>query len=265
MILNSTQLYGGPTSTGGSMKFLTIIVLASFTMPILANAADPRDISQEMMDQLTSLNVEVRDVTEKYQKKNRFKIERAALQRQAIEADLGSSFEQMIGQLDQVEIVVDKIINIGTKIWNILEKGKPVANYQKIPKATAVPQNITAWQQLEGWENPQSKYYEITYKNLYNIEVAKLVYKIIYLTNGSYKGQGKYIGYVSVEPQEFNTAYLYTFNVQAAVESVYNKGTSQDPLAGMIININWTVSTFLNKETQSYSYHIDGLGNFSAL
>ncbi len=249
------------------MKFLTIIVLASLAMPILANAADPRDISQEMMDQLTPLNVEVRDVTEKYQKKNRFKIEQAALQREAIEADLGvgGPFDQVIGQLNQVEIIVDKIINIGTKIWNVLEKGKPVANYQKMAKASAVPQNITAWQQLEGWKNPQSKYYEITYKNLYNVEVAKLVYKIIYLTNGSYKGQGKYIGYVSVEPQEFKTAYLYTFNVQAAVESVYNKGTSTNPLAGMIININWTVSTILKKETQSYSYHIDGLGNFSAL
>jgi len=246
------------------MKFLTIMVLTSLAMPILANAADPRDISKEMMDQLTPLNVEVRDVTEKYQKKNRFKLEQAVLLRQTVEASIGP-LDQVIGQLNQAEIIVDKIINIGTKIWNVLEKGKPVANYQKMAKASAVPQNITAWQQLEGWKNPQSKYYEILYKNVYGVEVAKLVYKIIYLTGGSFKGQGKYIGYVSVEPQEFKTAYLYTFNVQAAVESVYNKGTSQNPLAGMIININWTISTILKKETQSYSYHIDGLGNFSAL
>jgi hypothetical protein len=264
------QSYVGRTSTGGSMKFLTIMVLASLAMPILANAADPRDISKEMMDQLTPLNVEVRDVTEKYQKKNKFKLEQAVLQREAIQGDavnfpMGPGpLNQVIGQLNQAEIIVDKIINIGTKIWNVLEKGKPVASFRN-SKATAVPQNIIAWQQLEGWKNPQSKYYEITYKNLYNIEVAKLVYKIIYLTGGSYKGQGRYIGYVSVEPQEFKTAYLYTFNVQAAVESVYNKGTSQNPLAGMIININWTVSTILKTETQSYSYHIDGLGNFSAL
>ena len=245
------------------MKFLTIMVLASLALPILANAADPRDISQEMMDQLTPLNVEVRDVTEKYQKKNRFKIEQAALQREAIQAEVGP-LNHVIGQLTQAEIIVDKIINIGTKIWNVLEKGKPVASFRNA-KATAVPQNITAWQQLEGWKNPQSKYYEILYKNVYGVEVAKLVYKIIYLTGGSHKGTGKYIGYVSVEPQEFKTAYLYTFNVQAAVESVYNKGTSQNPLAGMIINVNWTVSTILKTETQSYSYHIDGLGNFSAL
>ncbi|AZZ38194.1 hypothetical protein CIK05_15760 [Bdellovibrio sp. qaytius] len=247
------------------MKFLTIIVLASLALPILANAADPRDISQEMMDQLTPLNVEVRDVTEKYQNKNKFKLEKSAYTSQATAGDIGvGPLNQVIGQLTQAEIIVDKIINIGTKIWTVLEKGKPVASFQKA-KANAVPQNITAWQQLEGWKSPQSKYYEITYKNVYGVEVAKLVYKIIYLSGGSYKGQGKYIGYVSVEPQEFKTAYMYTFNVQAAVESVYNKGTSENPLAGMIININWTVSTVLKTETQSYSYEIDGAGNFSAL
>lgn len=251
------------------MKFLTIMVLASLAIPILANAADPRDISQDMMNQLTPLNVEVRDVTEKYQKKNKFKLEQAALQSQAIDGAVNYQMApgplgQAIGQLNQVEVIVDKIINIGTKIWNVLEKGKPVASY-KNAKASAVPQNITAWQQLSGWKNPQSKYYEILYKNVYGVEVAKLVYKIIYLSGGSYKGQGKYIGYVSVEPQEFKTFYMYTFNVQAGVESVYNKGTSENPIAGMIININWTVSTILFKETQSHSYQIDGLGNFSAL
>lgn len=258
-----------PHPQGECMKFLTIMVLASLALPILANAADPRDLSQDMVDHLTPLNVEVHDVTERYQNKSRFAFENIQFQREKASGDVlwqqgPGPLDQALGEVEKAEIIVDKIINIGTKIWNVLEKGKPVANFTK-QRATAVPQNIKAWQQLEGWSNPKSKYYEIVYKNLYGIEVAKLVYKIIYLAGGSYKGTGKYIGYVSVEPQEFKTAYLYTFNVQAAVESVYNKGTTANPLAGMIININWTVSTILKTETQSYSYHIDGLGNFQAL
>lgn len=256
------------------MKFLTIMVLASLTLPILANAQsiDDREITADMVNQLTTLNVEVQDVTEKYQQKNKWQLmlEQAKFEKESIEVptnfDILSQdpLDQAIGKLDKVEVIVDKIINIGTKIWNVLEKGKPVANYQQ-QKATAVPQNITAWQQLEGWSNPKSKFYEVTYKNLYGITVARLVYKIIFLSGGSYKGQGKYIGYASVEPQEFSTAYLYTFNVQAKVESVYNKNTTENPIAGMILNINWTVSTILKKETQSHSFHIDGLGNFQAL
>lgn len=252
------------------------MVLASLTLPFIANAQslDSRDLTADMVNQLTTLNVEVQDVTEKYEQKNhgKFNFEQVQFQKEKVAGDVinfgdqlgGDPLDQAIDKLNKVEIIVDKIINIGTKIWNVLEKGKPVANYKQ-QKATAVPQNITAWQQLEGWNNPKAKFYEISYKNLYGVTVAKLVYKIIYLSGGSYKGQGKYIGYVSVEPQEFSTAYLYTFNVQAQVESVYNKGTSENPLAGMIININWTVSTILKTETQSYSYHIDGLGNFSAL
>jgi hypothetical protein len=256
-----------PHPQGECMKFLTIVVLTSLALPILANAADPRDMSMQMVDHLTPLQVEVRDVTEKYQNQSRFSFEQVQFRREKAQAatwNVPGPLDQAIGELNKAEIIVDKIINIGTKIWNVLEKGKPVANYTQ-QRATAVPQNIKAWQQLESWNNPKSKYYEILYKNVYGIEVAKLVYKIIYLTGGTYQGTGKYIGYVSVEPQEFKTAYLYTFNVQAAVESVYNKGTSKNPVAGMIININWTVSTLLMKETQSYSYHIDGLGNFQAL
>lgn len=253
------------------MKFLTMMVLTGLTFPNLVNAADPRDISQEMMNQLTPLNVEVQDVTIEFEKKNKLKhqLEKAEFQRAVIDGVTNFNIQpgpldNAINQLDKAEVIVDKVINIGTKIWKVLEKGKPVASFRNA-KATAVPQNITTWQQLQGWMNPKSKYYSITYKNVYGIEVAKLVYKIIYLSGGSYNGQGHYIGYVSIEPQEFKTAYMYTFNVQAAIESVYNQGTSADPIAGMILNINWTVSTVLKTETQSHSYHIDGLGNFSAL
>lgn len=248
------------TVSGGFMKFLMIVVLASLAVPILANASDSRDLSIQMADHLIPLQVEVSDVTEAYQNNSRFSLEEANITGWS----LPSPLDQVSGELDKADILVDKIINIGTKVWTVLEKGQPVANFNQ-QRATAVPQNIRSWQQLEGWNSPQAKYYQILYKNVYGFEVAKLVYKIIYLTGGTYKGTGKYIGFVSVEPQEFKTAYLYTFNVQAAVESVFNKGTSTHPLAGMIINIKWTVSTLFMKETQSYSYHIDGQGAFQAL
>jgi len=247
------------------MKIVAKVMFVWLVFPIFVNANeshDSHDLTVEMMNHLTPLNVEVRDVTEKYQNRSRIYLER--LQFNTLSKPSDQFQNKVIVELDNTEIIVDKIINIGTKIWNVLEKGKPASNYLQ-KRATAVPQNITSWQQLEGWSNPKSKYYEISYKNVYGIEVAKLVYKIIYLTGGQYKGSGRYIGYVSVEPQEFKTAYLYSFNVQAAVESVYNKGTSQNPIAGMIINIQWTISTMLKKETQSYSYHIDGTGQFQDL
>ena len=54
---------------------------------------------------------------------------------------------------------------------------------------------------------------------------------------------------------------MYTFNVKAAVDAVYNMGTKTNPLAGMILNINWTVETVLKKSTMTHTYVLDGLGN----
>lgn len=232
----------------------------------LSNAAFAQarvtEISADMTNHLSISTVEVLDVTDIHQTRRRSQTEQLSYQSETTSAAL--NFDQWIGNLNQAEVIVDKIINIGTKIWNVVEKGRPSMSYRQ-SKATALPQNITAWQQLEAWQNPKAKYYQITYKNLYGIEVAKLVYKIIYLYGGSFKGQGRYLGYVSVEPKELKTAYGYTFNVQAKVDSVYNKGTKENPIAGMILNVNWTIETVLKKETQSHSYHIDGLGGFSTL
>lgn len=162
-------------------------------------------------------------------------------------------------KLDQVEFIVDRIINIGQKIWTVVEKGKPISNYTNL-KATALPENATKWDQLENWQKPRSKIIGITYKNAYGIEVVRFIYRIVFLYGGSARGVGQYIGYAAVEPLEITVAYMYTFNARASVDAVYNMGSSQNPLAGMILNINWTVETVLKKSTMTHSYVLDGTG-----
>lgn len=162
--------------------------------------------------------------------------------------------------LNMADLIVDKVINIGQKIWTVVEKGRPVANYTSA-KATALPQNSMRWEQLSNWQAPRSKVISVVYKNLYGMEVVRFTYRIVLLYGGTVEGVGRYIGYAAVEPLEMTTAYMYTFNAKANVEAVYNMGTSADPLAGMILNINWTVETVLKKTTVTHTYNLDGLGN----
>lgn len=211
-------------------------------------------------------SVEVTDVTDMYhaenQSESRFQLEK--IMNESTKAQSVIGLDIINNELDQLDVVVDKVMNLGAKVWSVIEKGRPSMSY-KFAKANALPLNILNWQQLENWQSPKSKYYQIVYKNAYGIEVVKLVYKIVYLFGGGYYGQGKYLGYVSVEPHEMKTAYLFNFNVEAKVESVFNKGTKENPVAGMILNVQWTVETFLKKETRSNSYSVDGLGNFIVL
>ncbi len=233
----------------------TTSVIATIFISVPAHSALRKILlSDQTLNHLTITSVEIKDVTIEF-------------------SDYSYDYEYNISAsnwisnpidstIDKVDLIVDKIINIGQKIWNVVEKGKPVANYSSA-SANALPENATRWDQLESWNIPKSKIVSVVYKNIYGIEVIRFTYKIVLLYGGSVGSVGKYIGYANVEPLEMTTAYMYTFNVKAAVEAVYNMGTKKNPLAGMILNISWTVETVLKKSTMTHTYALDGLGNIS--
>ena len=238
-------------------RFFSLIVLsAALILTSLAAPAAQQKIqlSARTKKHLTIASVEVFDVTSKYENSN------SDVENNILTTEL--SLDPIGNTLDQVDLIVDKVINIGQKIWNVVEKGRPVANYAN-SKATALPANATRWDQLESWQAPKSKVISVVYKNVYGFEVIRFTYRIVLLYGGSVNGVGKYIGYASVEPLEMITAYMYTFNAKATVDAVYNMGTRQNPLAGMILNINWTVETVLKKSMVTHTYNLDGLGNIT--
>jgi hypothetical protein len=213
--------------------------------------------TQNAIDHLTIASVEVNEVEAE--------VNESGASENEVEVDKVETKEttESIDLLDAKLDLIDKIINIGSKLWNIVEKGKPVANYSG-EKASALPQRALHWDQLSNWQIPKSKIINVSYKNLYGIEVVRFSYRIILLYGGSVNGVGRYIGYASVVPIEMKTAYMYTFNANANVDAVFNLGTSQDPVAGMVLNINWTVETVLSKVTITQTYNLDGLGNIDA-
>lgn len=233
----------------------TTSVIAIVFISVPANSALSKiPFSDQTLNHLTITSVEIKDVTNEYSDYS-YDYESDTSVTSWISSPIDST-------INKVDLIVDKIINIGQKIWNVVEKGKSVANYSSV-SANALPENSTRWDQLESWNIPKSKIVSVVYKNVYGIEVIRFTYKIILLYGGSVGGVGKYIGYTNVEPLEMTTAYMYTFNVKAAVEAVYNMGTKNNPLAGMILNISWTVETVLKKSTMTHTYALDGLGNIT--
>ncbi|MCX7675594.1 MAG: hypothetical protein N2Z70_07190, partial [Bdellovibrionaceae bacterium] len=81
-----------------------------------------------------------------------------------------SSSELFENPLDQINVMIDQIINIGKKIWNLIEQGRPVVNI-KVDKAHALPRGIKCWTDLAGWDAPKSKSYRIDYINGFNSPV----------------------------------------------------------------------------------------------
>src|SRR4051812_46731541 len=52
-----------------------------------------------------------------------------------------------LGDLNEADLIIDKIINMGKKVWAIVEAGKPVVDV-KVDVANALPEGLKSWQQL---------------------------------------------------------------------------------------------------------------------
>ena len=164
-----------------------------------------------------------------------------------------------LNPVDAIDIIVDKIINIGKKIWAIVDAGKPVVNV-KVDTANALPAGVRCWDELEGWQAPTSKLYQMAYENGFGSTVVAYNFRVSFISGGSYKGQGKYITLASVQPAKIEVAWGFRFDAVANVPMVFNQGSHVDPLAGMQLAMNWQVSSPLKQIQQAENFFINGAG-----
>lgn len=182
----------------------------------------------------------------------------------------GDIIKQVIGTpksgtpLDEAEVIIDQIIRIGTKIYKIVEAGKPVYNYSTC-RTDVVPQGITNWMQLSNWQTPLSKRYERTIKNGYGMTVVYLRYRIEYTPGGSYNGKGRFLQAVTILPESVYVAWGYNMDVTVSVPSVSNAGSSTNPVAAAQLLIDSKVSTIINTSQNTESYYVRGDGMFKSM
>jgi hypothetical protein len=166
--------------------------------------------------------------------------------------------------LNTVEMVVDKIINIGKKIWNIVQAGKPVSNI-KTDVATALPMGAKCWTDLGNWQMPQSKVYQASFVNGWGSEVVKISYRVLWLPGGQVNGVGNYIGYATITPVNVEVSWGFTLNATVSIPTVFNMGSKTAPVGGMQMTMQYRVESALTTIDQAQAFFVDGRGNFKML
>lgn len=161
---------------------------------------------------------------------------------------------------DLTDIGWGEIINIGQTVWKIIEAGKPVVNVTTPPEAFALPRGITCWTDLDSWQMPQSKSYEVDYKNLLGMQVVSFRVRLQYIYGGGNDGVGKYLANVSVFPSDLSVSWGYTFNADVETEQPLNLGSSANPMAGLGLNLKWSVSTVMKQNQSSVHFFVRGDG-----
>lgn len=236
------------------MKRLILTTVLLTTLATTAHAIT--EAEQATLQQNTIATVQVVDVTDEYPQ----------LQMQVTESAL-TGLGKASAILDAADVIVDKVINIGTKVWNVVAKGEAVYNFNR-QTATALPQGAQRWDQLQNWQQPTSRVYSIRGQNVFGYEILRFDYRVLLLYGGNVGGVGRYIGYASVQAATVNIPYLTVFNVDAKVERVYNMGSKSNPLAAMILTVNLSAQSkipLVSKKALGYSYTLDGMGNIMAI
>ena len=169
-----------------------------------------------------------------------------------------------LNPIDQVEVIVDQIINIGKKIWNIVEAGKPVVNV-KFDTANALPRGVTCWADMSGWSIPQTQLYTVNYENGWGMTVVSFTYRLTFTGKGNVNGIGQYITNATFMPANIKVAWGFQFDATADIPSVFNQGTKENPLAGMQMNMNWRVRSAVTDIQQSETYFVSGDNSFKHL
>lgn len=175
-----------------------------------------------------------------------------------------SSSNEVGKEIDDIGVIIDKIVNIGKKVWGIIEMGRPVYNI-KTDVAHALPSGIKCWATLENWKAPRSQSWKVTYENQLGGKVVEFVYRVSFIAGGQYKGVGHYITQATVDVAALYVAWGYKFNVEGSVPSVFNMGTRDNPLAGMQMNMKWTVDTVINHHEKNQQFYINGLGEMQQM
>ncbi len=156
------------------------------------------------------------------------------------------------------------IINLGRELWQFIGDNRPVVNI-RTDRATALPKGVLHASELEGWLGPALKTYEISIENGYGLEVIDFIFRVNYTYNGSYGGQGQYLANVTIIPALVDVAWGYTFNARVAIPSVLNVGSKAAPVAGVEIQIRYSVDTVLKHYEQTYDFFVRGDGQFKEL
>lgn len=207
-------------------------------------------------------NVKVTDVTEQYAQLLGSKANGLNADCNSSEIPLAPKFtgDKTLGSvnpLEAIELVVDQIINIGKKIFNVINAGRPVVNI-KIDTANALPKGLTCWSDLSGWSMPQSKVYNVQYENGLGMTIVDYSYRVTYTAGGSADGIGKYITNATFQPANVSVGWGFQLDATAVIPSVFNTGSRTSPVAGMQMNMEWKVTSPMAHEQSTESYFVSG-------
>lgn len=162
------------------------------------------------------------------------------------------------------ELDINALVALGEKLWQIVKDGAPTLEFSS-HSASAIPAGANCPFYMTGWSAPQSLTYRMGYKNGFGMNNIQFTYKLIYSAGGSYNGRGAYLANVSIHPIDIYVGWGLSFDANVAIGNIINLGSSEDPVAGMEVALEWNIKNALNNIKSRRVYFVEGRGSATEL
>lgn len=177
------------------------------------------------------------------------------------------------GRVDPVEqagkvITVSRdLVALGEDLYRLVIKGKPsnqtsYAPLSVIPRVNGQPVDIL---DTERWRMPVKRSFQVSYQNLYGVDVVTFRYSVLYSSHGQYDGKGAYLTAVQIIPESVRTLFGFDFTATMKLGGIQNQGTKANPIAGATLLMEYTVSSVMNAINKVDTFFVTGLGQFKRL
>lgn len=167
----------------------------------------------------------------------------------------------------QILFIAQGLVGLGEGVYNLVQKGKPnnTTDYTPISVLPRLGSEFVEILDTEDWKAPKKFTYKIAFKNYWNMEVVSFRYSVIYSYGGTYNGTGAYLTAAQIVPERVMTMFGFDFTATMKLNGVQNHGSRENPVAGAILTMQYTVNSFMAAILKSESYHITGRGGFKQM
>lgn len=237
-------------------RLSSAVILGLFA--VTAQAAQ-REYSQAETDFLTIKSQEVREVTDSMNYSKYIMLDDGEVPPPA-EID-------PVSRVGKVVTVARDIVALGEDLYRLVIKGKPTNTTSYAPISVVPKENnvVVDVLDLDYWETPIKRTYEVVYKNYYDMDVVTFRYAVIFAYGASYNGKGKYLTGVQIVPDYARTLFGFDFEATMRLGGIQNNGTKANPLAGATILLEYTVSSIMNVDSRVDSFFVTGAGKLKKL
>ena len=154
------------------------------------------------------------------------------------------------------------VVNVAKTAWEIMKDGRPVVN-ATTDYANAVPSGVP-WSALTGWAlEPMALRWRYHTENALGFNDTDIYFKLKWDYNGRHRGHGRFINRATCIIESHDQAWGNTFESNASIKGVENRGTPANPLADLAVDIGWREHNILQNFGGTWEFRVRGDGSWS--